>query len=261
MEQWQDQGIVLSARQHGENGAIVSLLTLNHGRHAGYVRGGHSSKQRGTLEIGNLVDVTWSSRVSDALGNYKLELSRSFAARFMQDPLRLAALQSLCCLCDQALPEREGHPELFHGVEVLLEALEGDLWGVSYVMWEVALLRELGFTLDLGQCAGGGDADTLMYVSPKSGRAVSAACGAPYKDKLLLLPDFLKAGGACTNEEQVLLGMKMTRYFLEHWVFAHHSRGCPEGRQRFQLRFEQSLAKTNRQKTTLEEDIKEHVAR
>lgn len=236
MEQWQDQGIVLSARAHGESGAVVTLLTENNGRHAGYVRGAHSSKNRGMLEPGSLVDARWTSRVSDGLGSFTLELAQSYAPRIMSDPLRLAALQSACSLCAESLPEREGHPGLFHGFIALLETLEGEHWAAAYVMWEIALLKELGFSLDLAKCAGGGDANDLIYVSPKTGRAVSREQGVLYKDRLLRLPAFLRPSvrpdEESRYEEDVLSGLDLTGHFLEHWAFAHHN-GIPEARALF----------------------------
>lgn len=244
MEQWQDQGIILGARRHGENGAVVSLLTEERGRRAGYVRGAFSSKNRGTLELGNLVDVHWQSRVEGNLGTLSLELSRGTAARFMDDALKLAALQSACALCDQGLPEGEGHPGLYQGFLALLDVLDSEIWGAAYVMWEIALLKELGFSLNLSKCAGGGSDQTLTYVSPKTGSAVSKEAGEPYKDKLLLLPGFLKPGGGPAETEDVLEGLNLTGYFLQHWAFAHHSHGIPEGRQRFHLRFAERFAKT-----------------
>lgn len=241
MERFEDQGIVLAARAHGENGAIVSLLTPSHGRAAGYVRGAHSSKMRGTLELGNIVDVSWQARSEDQLGSFSLELVKNPASRFMADPLRLAALQSACALCDQALPEREGHAGLYFGLEALLGTLESEVWAAAYVMWEIALLKELGFSLKLDTCAGGGSADTLTYVSPKTGRAVSAEEGEPYKDRLLALPAFLKPQSGGGDEADILKGLKMTAYFLEHWVFVHHTKGVPESRLRFQERFGSSF--------------------
>lgn len=240
MESWKDQGVVLSARSHGENGAIVSLLTETQGRHAGYVRGAQGSKLRGTLEIGNIVDVSWQSRTSDSLGSFSPELSRGTAALFMQDPVKLSAMQSACALCDEALPERESHPGLYHGLCTLFETLQSDIWGAAYVMWEIAFLKELGFSLDLTQCAGGGDKHELVYVSPKTGRAVSASEGEPYKSKLLNLPSFLRPQGGEMSEQDILDGLRMTGYFLEHWVFTHHSRGVPHAR----LLFEERFAKT-----------------
>ncbi len=241
MEQWQDQAIILSVRPHGESGAIAAVLTRDNGRQAGFVHGAFSSRKRGMLEAGNVCDANWQARVEGSLGTLNLELSRSGAARIMQDPLKLAALQSACSLCDQALPEKEGHPGLYHGFIALLDILESDIWAPAYVMWEIALLKELGFSLDLTKCAGGGDDGSLAYVSPKTGRAVSLAAGALYKERLMQLPSFLKPQGGAGGEEDILLGMQLTGYFLEHWVFAHHSRGLPEARMRFQQRYEQMM--------------------
>lgn len=240
MEKWQDQGIVLSARSHGENGAVVSLLTHEQGRASGYVRGARGSKMRGTLEIGNVVDVEWQSRTSDGLGAFSLELSRNHSASFMQNPIKLAALQSACGLTDEALPERERHSGLYNGLLALFGALESEIWGAAYVMWEVAFLKELGFSLDLSQCASGSGDEDLLYVSPKTGKAVSKSAGAPYKGKLLPLPAFLRPDSGASEPEDVYDGLKMCAHFLEHWVFVHHSRGMPDAR----LIFEQRFAKT-----------------
>ncbi len=244
MERWQDQAIILSVRPHGESGAIVSVLTERNGRCAGYMRGASSSKNRGTLEQGNIVDANWQARNADSLGSFSLEASRCTAARIMHDPLKLAALQSACSLCDQALPEKEGHAGVYNGLLVLLDILESDIWAAGYVMWEIALLKELGFSLDLSQCAGGGDKNTLAYVSPKTGRAVSYMAGEPYKDKLLPLPGFLKPNGGPDDAQDIITGLQMTRFFFEHWVFTHHSRGLPEGKIRLDLRFAEHFAKT-----------------
>ncbi len=245
MEHWQDQGIILSARRHGENGAIVSLLTEQYGRRAGFMHAAFSSKNRGTLEIGNLVDANWKARLEENLGTIKLELKRNSSAGFMADPMRLAALQAACSLCDQGLPEREGHAGLFHGFTALLETFNSDVWGAAYVMWEIALLKEMGFSLDLSECAAGGDPRMLAYVSPKTGRAVSYEAGQPYKEKLLELPAFLKPNSGPAEEEDVLMGLVMTGYFLEHWAFAHHSHGIPEARRRLHLRFHERFEKTD----------------
>ena len=242
MEQWTDQGIVLAARPHGEGGAIVSLLTEQHGRHAGYVHGGKTSRLRGVIEPGSHVAVAWESRVADALGTFRLEQQRSLGTALMGDGLRLGGLLSACALCDAALPEREGHPGLYYGLMALLETMEGPAWGAAYIMWEIALLREMGFGMDLSRCAGGGSAKSLYYVSPKSGRAVSAEMGAAYKERLLELPEFLKPGNRGGGDDaDVLKGLRMTGHFLEHWVFAQHTRGVPEQRLRFEERFAKSI--------------------
>lgn len=233
MEHWSDQGIVLSARSHGEGGAIVALLTENHGRHAGYVHGGMSSKKRNIIEPGTRVAAEWQSRVSDNLGSYKLESEKGLSINILDSSLKLKSMLSACALCDAALPEREGHAGLYHGLIALMESFEGEHWQYAYIMWEIQLLRELGFRLGLDKCAVGGDPQTLTHVSPKSGRAVSKAQATPYKGKLLELPDFLRPEAAREGREQsedIILGLKMTAYFLEHWAFAHHTQGVPQAR-------------------------------
>ena len=266
MEQWTDQGIVLSARRHGEGGAVVALLTEEHGRHMGYVHGAMSSKKRGFLQVGSQVKAHWSARISDSLGTYSLEPEAGLPDGVLDDSLKLAALLSACSLCDTALPERESASGLYHGFLALLAVLQSEHWGAAYVMWEISLLKELGFHLELDKCAGGGDVDTLCYVSPKTGRAVSKAQAAPYKDKLLELPLFLRpspdfAGaqspsplrereakakpewgeGVRGDSQDVLIGLKMTGYFLEHWAFIHHAKGIPEPRIMFEERFKKTI--------------------
>ncbi|MCI5060054.1 MAG: DNA repair protein RecO [Alphaproteobacteria bacterium] len=242
MEQWNDQAIILNTRAHGESGAVVSLLSENHGRHAGYVHGGQSSKKRAFLQPGGQVSATWNARTSESLGNFALEQERGLAPEILENSLRLAALLSACALCDAALPEREAHPGLYHGTLALIDVLMAEHWEAAYVMWEIALLRELGFHLELDKCAGGGDPKTLTHVSPKSGRAVSLEKAEPYQDKLLILPDFLRPqemrGSDTDLQNDILNGLKMTAHFLEHWAFIHHTHGIPEARVRLQEKFE-----------------------
>lgn len=241
MEQWSDDAIVIAARSHGESGAVVTLLTCDHGKHAGYVHGGQSLKKRPYMQIGTRVKAQWISRTAEDLGRYQLDPTGSTSPDIMADGLKLGALSAACSLCESALPEREVHSGLFHGLQTLIETLESDVWGVSYIVWEVALLKELGYGLNLAVCAGGGDAETLSYVSPKSGRAVSEAAAQPYKEKLLLLPAFLTPHKSGADEREIMTGLEMTGYFLEHWVYAHHSKGVPEARLRFQDRYAKQL--------------------
>ncbi len=236
MEQWRDQGFVLAVRGHGDAGAVVSLLTEHHGRHAGYLHGAQSSKKRAMIEPGSRVSIDWKSRVADNLGTVTVEQEAGLPHGILDDPLKLSALLSACGLCDSALPEREGHAGLYHGFKTLIEMMDGEVWGAAYVYWEIALLKELGFGLDLTRCAGGGDPQTLAYVSPKSGCAVSYVAGEPYKDKLLPLPSFLKPNGGPLDAEEIQKGLRMTGYFLEHWVYTHHTKGVPEARLRFEER-------------------------
>lgn len=241
MEEWSDQAIVLSARPHGENGAVVSVMTETHGRQNGYVHGARSNRIRGSLEPGTFAHVEWKAKNENQLGTLTLDQGKNLAAFLMDDPLKLSALLSACALCDASLPERENHPAIFYGMNALLETLQSDVWGAVYVLWEIAFLKELGFGMDFSRCGAGGDPNTLTYISPKTGCAVSAASGEPYKDRLLLLPEFLKPGGIRDGQPaEVLKGLKMTGHFLENWAFAHHTKGVPAAR----LRFESLFAKT-----------------
>lgn len=228
---WSDQGFVLSARRHGESSVILSLLTEEHGRHAGVVRGGQSRRHRAVLEPGNLVATTWRARLEEHLGNYTVELEIGYAARVLDRADRLAALSSLCAILDNCLADREPHPDLFASTGRLIDALENQPFAAQYVLWEFELLGELGFGLDLSSCAATGVVEDLVFVSPRSGQAVSAEAGAPYRDKLLPLPGFLR-GQADVSADDVLDGLRLTGYFLERYVFQPQDRRMPDARER-----------------------------
>jgi len=232
---WSDEAIVLAARPHGEGSAIVQLLTRARGRHAGLVRGGASKRGRASVEPGNMVEATWRARLTEHLGSLTLEVVRPTAADLLDDPRRLAALAGACAVAEAALPEREPHPAAFEGTAALLAALAaddpGDVWPAAYVRWEVGLLGELGFGLDLTRCAATGANDQLAYVSPRTGRAVSLSAGEPYKDRLLPLPPFLIGAGAA-DPAAVAAGLRLTGHFLVHHVFAALHRPAPPARER-----------------------------
>ena len=233
---WEDEAIVLAARPHGETSVVVQLLTRSHGRHAGLVRGGQGTRLRGVYQAGNRLSATWSGRLAEHLGSFEGELVCSYAARVMDDSDRLAALSAATAVCEGALPEREPHVACFDGLLALLEALEGTHWAEVYVRWEVALLAELGFGLDLSGCAGGGENDQLAYVSPRSGRAVSLSAGAPYREKLMPLPGFLVGQGE-GGRAAVAEGLALTGFFLERHLFHPHDKPLPAARQRLEQRF------------------------
>jgi len=232
--EWTDDGIVLSARRHGEGGAIVQLLTRGHGRHAGMVRGGAGKRARGIYQPGNEVRATWRARLAEHLGNYTCEPLTSHAAAIMAHRGALAALSAACALIEAALPERAPHPQLHEATLGLLRALDrgGDGgWAEAYVRWELGFLAEMGFGLDLSRCAATGRNDELIYVSPKSGRAVSASAGEPYRDKLLLLPAFLTRGDP-PDAVAVEQALHLTGHFLEHHIFGGPGRALPPARLR-----------------------------
>ena len=236
---WTDQGIVLSARRHGESAAILSLLTAAHGRHAGLVRGGSSRRMRGILQPGNLLTVAWRARLEEHLGNFTVELQRNPSAAWLDDAARLAALSSACAIADQTLPEREPSETVFGGLARLLAAMEGEAWQAAYVEWELALLGELGFGLDLTACAATGSNDALAYVSPRSGRAVSVSAGEAYREKLLPLPGFLLRKEA-PQPADIAAGLALTGYFLDRHLFAPHQRRLPDPRGRLVERIRRS---------------------
>jgi DNA repair protein RecO (recombination protein O) len=234
--QWTDDAIVLSARKYGEGGAVVHVLTPEHGRHAGLVRGGSGRRQRGNLQAGNQVRVSWRGRLEEHLGSFTVELTAARAAAWLDDAGRLGALTAAAAVVESALPERESHPEIYTDFCDLMEAFDRDPeWARAYVRWELALLADLGFGLDLSHCASTGTTDNLIYVSPRSGRAVSAEAGLPYKDKLLILPNFLRAetGGAVADPAALVAGLRLTGHFLIHHVLEAHGGQLPPARQRF----------------------------
>lgn len=235
MLQWHDEGIILSVRGHGETGGLVSLLTRGHGRAMGYVYGATSARLRGVLEPGNVVAVQWGAKAADQLGSFTLELEKSISADVMDDPAKLTAMQSALSLADKTLPEREKHEGLFDGTRALLASFATDIWAPTYIYWEIGLLRELGFGLDLSKCAATGAVDNLIYVSPKSGCAVSAAAGEIYKERLLHLPSFLRGGGF--EPSDILDGLKLTGHFLRHRVFSLSNSNLPEPRLRLEDTF------------------------
>jgi DNA repair protein RecO (recombination protein O) len=233
--QWSDEGIVLSSRAHGETSAIVELLTRGHGRHLGLVRGGRSKRMRPALQPGNLVRAEWRARLSDHLGSYAIELDEAHAARVLDDRAALAALNTLTAL-SRLLPERDPHEGLYEGTTMVLQALsEGEHWPALLVRWELALLDELGFGLDLQACASTGETTELVYVSPKSGRAVSRQAGEPYASKLLSLPCFLLPGNgenAEPIEADIEDGFRLTQYFFDKHVWGPRGLKPPQARAR-----------------------------
>lgn len=230
--EWRDSGFVLAARRHGERAAIVEILTAEHGRHAGLVRGGQSPKRRALLQPGNAIAITWRARLPEHLGTVECELVRAHAARFLDDPDRLAALAAASSLVAATVPEREPHPDIHHSFAALIEALDsGEGWAGSYVMWECELLAALGYGLDLTCCAVTGTTDDLVYVSPRTGRAVSREAGREYRDKLLPLPEFFLRDRDA-EPPAVTVGLALTGYFLDRHLMQPQGRTLPEARTR-----------------------------
>lgn len=229
---WQDEGVVLARRRHGESSAVVSLFTRAHGRHAGLVRGGAGRRARALYQAGNALGVTWRARLPDQLGSFSCELQRPVAARLLDHPDRLAALGAACALLEASLPERDPHPSLYINFIGLTDVLlEDESWPERYVRFELDLLAELGFGLDLKACAVTGRTEDLVYVSPRSGRAVSRQGAGVYADRLLPLPGFL-LGAAPADPAQIQAGLRLTGAFLRRHLFDASERAMPSARER-----------------------------
>ena len=228
---WNDDAVLLSARPYGENGLIVSLLTRLNGRHGGLVRGGQSSRHRAVWQNGNLLKVEWTARLAEQLGTIAGELVVSHGPRWLDDVGRLAAVGAACAMCDLCLPDHVPHPQAFDGLLALFESLREENWPTLYVHWELGLLRELGFSLDFSSCAATGATADLVFVSPKSGRAVSSAGAQGYEDRLLALPPFLLDGSAGSPAD-IAAGLELSGYFLERHVLAPIHRRLPAARSR-----------------------------
>ena len=231
--EWTDEGVILGVRPHGETGAVLELFTRAHGRHLGLVHGGRSRKLRPILQTGNHVDATWKARLADNLGHFAARAEERLR-RPGDGRCRGARRAHLDCDLTRLLPERDPHPNLYEVTLFVLGFLdERAVWPALVVRWELALLEELGFGLDLASCAATGKTTDLIYVSPKSGRAVSAEAGEPYKERLLALPAFLRAGatGAVTAED-LRAGFALTGHFLDARVLRPRDMPHPDTRAR-----------------------------
>jgi DNA repair protein RecO (recombination protein O) len=228
--EWEDDAFVLSARAFGETGAIVELLTAERGKFAAHVAGGASRKMKPFLQPGAKVIARYRSRVSEQLGSASLEPIGEGPASLFDDALALAGLASAASIA-AALPEREPHPGAFHALEALIGVLGNpDIWPAVYVRFEAGLLSDLGFELDLSKCTVTGSMDDLIYVSPRTGRAVSRDAGELYKERLLALPPFLLSSQGGLNEGDIGAGLELTGHFLEQHVFGPMNRPLPPAR-------------------------------
>lgn len=226
--------IVVAFRPHGEHGAVVRMLTPDHGLRAAYVRGARGRRMRPVLLPGNLVQAVLSARTSAQLAQGAVELVHS-RGPLLQEPLPAAAIDWACALTATALPEEQPYPRLYQAFDGLLGAIEAapsaSGWGAALVRYELLMLAELGFGLDLERCAISGANDALVAVSPRSGRAVSAAEAEPYAGKLLPLPDFVRAGGIAPWPD-ILDGLQLSGHFLLRDLITERSAPVAEARNR-----------------------------
>jgi DNA repair protein RecO (recombination protein O) len=233
--EWIDIGIVLGARRHGETSAVVELMTREHGRHLGLVRGGAGVRLKPVLQTGNLVSATWRARIDENLGYYVVEAMDLRAASYLSAAHALYGLQHLAALC-RLLPERDPHQPVFDLLEHTVAGLGAPLPAAALVAYfELQLLAELGFGLDLTSCAATGATVDLVYVSPRSGRAVSRQAGEPWRDKLLALPAFLSAGGedGTPSPAELRDSFALTGFFLVRHVYDPRNEPLPAARYHF----------------------------
>ncbi len=228
---WRDQGILLAMRPHGETSAVIEVFTPLHGRHAGIVRGGASRKMAATLQPGAQLDLTWRARLQDQLGSFAVELIHTRAGHVMGDRLALAGLSAACALCRYALPERMAYPGLYATTLALFDSFGQPGWLRAYALWELALLEETGFGLDLAQCAVTGRAEGLAYVSPRTGRAVTREGAGEYAARLLVLPPAL-VSNAPFDHQAARDALHLSGHFLHIWLAEAIGRPLPEPRAR-----------------------------
>ena len=226
--EWMDEGLVLSARPHGETAAIVMLLTQEHGRHAGLLPGGQGRKAQSLTQMGSHLQARWRARLVDHLGTWSLDLINPLSAAWLDEPEVLNIINSACAVTEMSLPERQAMPGVYAGLLALFSLPSADLWAPSYVKWEIGLLKSLGYGLDLSRCAVSGETGGLTHVSPRTGKAVNAENAELYKDRLLPIPSFLLGGGECSPSD-ILQGLELTGHFLSRFVFFNqHSRSLGE---------------------------------
>lgn len=229
--EFEDDAYVLSARAHGETGAIVELLTARHGKYVAHVAGGASRRMKPFLQAGARTILHYRARVSDQLGSAQLEPVGEGPSALFDDRMALAGLSAAAAVAAAALPEREPHPGVFLAFEALTSALMlPEIWPAVFVRFEAGLLQDLGFGMDLSKCAATGEVDDLIYVSPRTGRAVSRKAGEPYKDRLLPLPPFMLSAQTGLAVGDVKAGLDLTAHFLELFVFGPVNKPLPPAR-------------------------------
>jgi DNA repair protein RecO (recombination protein O) len=232
--EWRDEGIILGTRRHGETSAILEVMTRTHGRHLGLVRGGRSRKQQPVLQAGNRVDVIWRARLDEHLGTFQVEALDLNAARLFDSAAAIYGLQTLAGHL-RLLPERDPHERLYETLGLVIDHLDDpDAAGELVVRFEIMMLDELGFGLDLTECAATGARSDLAYVSPKSGRAVSRGAGEPWRDKMLVLPAFLLRGVELRADAAAVEdAFRLTSFFFARHVYEPRGVSEPEARAAF----------------------------
>lgn len=232
--EWVDEGIILGVRKHGETSAVVEVMTRHHGRHMGLVRGGRSRRMQPVLQPGNSADIVWRARLDEHLGSFQIEPVKMRAAQLMESAIGIHGVQAMAAIL-RLLPERDPHEHLFEVFTVIIDHLDKPAdAGELFVRFELSMLNELGFGLDLSQCAATGQKDQLIYISPKSGRAVSANAGEPWKDKLFKYPNFMIEGSDEAATYQGLMdAFEVTNFFFDRHIYGPRGTEPPLSRHGF----------------------------
>jgi DNA repair protein RecO (recombination protein O) len=233
--EWRDEGLVIGVKRHGETSAIIEALTKAHGRHLGLVRGGRSARLQSLLQPGNSLGLVWRARLDEHLGSYAIEPLNLRAGRLIASGLALAGVSYLGTLL-RLLPERDPHESLHEALEIIADHLDlAEVAPALIARFELQVLAECGFQLDLERCAASGSRDDLIYVSPKTGRAISAVAGAPWRDRLLALPAFLRADDVSTapTAGELADAFRLTGFFLERNLFGARGLPMPDARRAF----------------------------
>lgn len=218
--EWQDQGVLLNVRRHGESAAIIEVFTEQHGRHAGLVRGGGSRKSAALLQPGTQLALTWRARLEDQLGTFSVEQKLSRSAVLLAERPKLYAFSALAAMLSRYLPEREPNEALYFSCQNLLSYMqEGGYWQHYYCKFELELLEALGYGIDLSECAVTGQASDLTHVSPKSGRAVSETAAIGWEDRLLRFPRFLQGSDLqAISATEFRESLRLSGFFFEKWI-------------------------------------------
>jgi DNA repair protein RecO (recombination protein O) len=240
--EWRDEGIILGTRRHGETSAILEVMTRSHGRHLGMVRGGRSRRMQPVLQAGNRVELTWRARLDEHLGTFQVEPVELHAAGLFDSACAVYGLQLLAAHL-RLLPERDPHLRLYETLAVMLEHLADPLAaGELLVRFELMLLDDLGFGLDLEECVATGAREDLIYVSPKSGRAVSRRAGEPWRDRMLPLPAFLRGEVRRGDPAALDDAFRLTGFFFARHVYEPRALAEPEARSGFLATLRRSFA-------------------
>lgn len=236
---WSSEGFVLSLKPHNEKSYILEVLTREHGKHKGLIRGVHSKNIRSIIEPGNEITAHWSGRLETHLGNYSVEGIKSWSSLILSERERLCALTSACSLITTTIAEKQPNENIYSGLKFLIQILtsNNNEWIKDYIIWELNLLTEIGYGLDLSKCAVTNEKNNLVYVSPSTGSAVTEAGAGTYKNKLLRLPKFLIDSKISISKEDIDDGLKLSEFFLKKWFFQPNNLNFPESRNRLKSMF------------------------